>query len=533
MSSVCPAPSSLHQSPVQSPLLNCPLFFPNRYRSHCKKTTRGKLVVFATLSLSSTNPTENADICSIDFINRRDGAVRREVPHLINENGNQVVDGITSRFQVQDLVSTIRALPSKEKTEFLSKCLEDREIRSLSAFNRLLMALFIADEPDVSSKLFYSMASYGFEPDSWTFSIVSRCHCKTNNLDEARRVLDYMVEEKGFQPDVETITMLINGFCRKGGLQRAFEVFDFMSKISCKPTIQTYNCLLKGLCYVGRVEEAFDMLIKIKEENLKPDVYTYTAVMDGFCKVGRSDEAMELLNEAVEMGLTPSVVSYNTLFHGYCKEGRPLKCIGILRQMKQRNCMPDYIGYSTLLHGFLKWGKIRSALRTYKEMVRDGFEVDERLMNTLLRGLCRISWKEKDLLEDAYQVFEKMKKGFYAIHPGTYGLMILALCTGEKIEKALDNLNDMISMGHLPQTITFNSIIRTLCAGGRVNEALLILVLMVEGRRIPDRISYDLLIAEHNRRKWLLGACSIYGAALKRGVIPNRKPRGEIYMWNS
>lgn len=497
MSSLYASPSTLLLSPVQSASLDSPLFLGNSYRSSHYK----RFVTATTLSLSPTNRSEHAPVHSINLVDSND------------------------RFQLKYFIDTIRGLPTKERTEFLSTFVKDSEFRTISDFNDLVMALFIAEEPDLALELFSDMSSYGFEPDSWTFSIVSRCYCKKNHLDEAKRVLDQMVEEKGFHPDVATVTILINGFCKRGRLQRAFEVFDFMGRIGCKPTVQTYNCLLKGLCYVGRVEEAFEMLIKIKKDSVKTDIYTYTAVMDGFCKVGRSDEAVELLDEAVEMGLTPNVVTYNTLFNGFCKEGRPLKGIGVLKQMKQRNCMPDYITYSTLLHGLLKWGKIRSALRTYKEMVGDGFEADERMVNTLLRGLCRRSWKEKDLLENAYQLFEKMKNGFYVIDLSTYGLMIKALCVGEKTEEALDNLHDFTRMGHSPHIITFNSVIRALCAEGRVDEALLVLILMDEGRRIPNKISYNLLIEECTRRKWLLSACNIYGAALKRGVIPDRKPR--------
>ncbi|XP_075637257.1 uncharacterized protein LOC142609539 [Castanea sativa] len=518
MYSPYPAPFTLIQSPVpvQSTLLNTPFFFSNIYRSHYRKTQHGNLVVLTTLSLSSTNP--NPPVHGNYLVDKV------EVLPIKQVEKNLGIDKRTSRFHVQELADKIRELPSKERTEFLSSIVKDGGFSTISGANGVLMALFIAEDPDFALKLFSDLSSYELEPDSWTFSIVLRCHCKKNQLDEAKQVLDHMVEE-GFHPDVVTITILINALCKRGRMQRAFEVFDFMGTIGCKPTIQTYNCLLKGLCYVGRVEEAFELLLKVKEDSMKPDVYTYTAVMDGFSKVGRSDEAMELLNEAVEMGLTPSVVTYNTLFQGYCKEGRPLKGIVVLKQMKQRNCKPDCISYSTLLHGLLKWSKIRSALRTYKEMVEDGIEVDKRIMNLLLRGLCRRSWKEKDLLKDAHEVFEKMKTEFYDIDPSTYCLMIQALCKGGKIGKSLDNLHDMIRMGNSPGAITFNNVIRALCAVGRVDEALLVLVLMDERIIIPSRMSYNLLIEGYNKRRWPLAARSIYGTALKRGVIPNGKPR--------
>uniref|UniRef100_A0A2N9I1F4 Pentacotripeptide-repeat region of PRORP domain-containing protein n=1 Tax=Fagus sylvatica TaxID=28930 RepID=A0A2N9I1F4_FAGSY len=524
MSSLYPAPFTHLHFTIQPSLLNTHFFFSNSYRSHYSKTQHGKLVVLTTLSLSSTNPIENSPVHGNYLVDKNEGLSIKQ------EEKNLDFDKKTSRFQVQELVDKISALPSTERTEFLSAYLKDGDFGTISEVNDVLMALFMAEESDLALKLFSDLSCYELEPDSWTFSIVLRCYCKKNNLDEAKQVLEHMVEEKGFQPDVVTITILINALCKRGRVQRAFEVFDFMGRIGCKPTVQTYNCLLKGLCYVGKVEQAFEMLVKIKKDSMKPDIYTYTAVMDGYCKVGRSDEAMELLNEALEMGLTPNVVTYNTLFHGYCKEGRPLEGIGVLKQMKQRNCMPDYISYSTLLHGLLKWRKIRSALRTYKEMMEDGIEVDKRIMNALLRGLCRKSWKEKDLLEEAYEVFEKMKIGFYDIDPSTYCLMIQALCKGGKIEKSLDNLHDMIRMGNFPGIITFNSVIQALCAGGRVDEALLVLVLMDERVRIPSRMSYNLLIEGYNRQRWLLVACSIYGAALKRGVIPNSKPRSRELM---
>ncbi|KAL5738962.1 hypothetical protein ACOSQ2_028142 [Xanthoceras sorbifolium] len=157
---------------------------------------------------------------------------------------------------------------------------------------------------------------------------------------------------------------------------------------------------------VGRVA-AFEMLVDIEKNDdaMKPDMHTYTAVTDGFCKGGRSSEAMGLLNEAVERGLRPSVVTFNTLFNGYCKEGMAMEGFSVLRFMKERNCVPDHISYSTLLYWLLRWGETRAALRVFKEMVGFGFEGDERMVNTLLRGLCIKSCKEKHVLEDAYQMF--------------------------------------------------------------------------------------------------------------------------------
>ncbi|RXI01574.1 hypothetical protein DVH24_014923 [Malus domestica] len=473
-----------------------------------------KLLFPAALSSSATNPTKIHQKPPKDYIFQSK-----------NENPNPSFDDPASRLQVQDFIDRIRAMPSKKTSEIHGVFEKDGCFQTASEFNSLLMALVIAQEPDIALSLFDEISSaLWLVPDSLTFSILIRCYCGKNDLDGARGVLTHMVEN-GFYPDPATFTILVNAICKRGRLQRAMEVVEVMGRVGLKPTVQIYNCLLKGLCYVGRVEDAYDMLMRIKKDEVKPDIYTFTAVMDGFCKVGRSDEAMELLVEAMETGLIPDAVSFNALFHGYCKEGRPMEGLNVLKKMKEMNCIPDCITYSSLLHGLLKWGKIRNAVRVYEEMVENGFEVEERLMNNLVRGLCRISWKEKDLLEDAHQVFEKMQSGHSGIDASTYGLMIQSLCMGKKMDESLVSLQRMVRTGHSPWIVTFNNVIQGLCVEGKVFEALLVLSIMFEGGRATGRVSYNPVIQELNRQGSFLGACSVYGAALKRGVIPNKKPQ--------
>lgn len=499
---------SSHSSPIHSLIFSDPCFFRNNHN----KTQQGRLLLQATaISFSATNQSEST-------LSIPNGVSIKEEPNSTE------FDRRNTRLRVQNFVDRIRAFPSSERIQIIHVFERERAFQNLSDFNDVLLALFMADEPDIALNLFCNVSSYGMLPDSLTFSVVIKCHCKKNNPDEAKRVLEHMVEI-GVLPSVAMFTVLINSFCKRGKVQKAIEVLESMTQMGCKANIQTYNCLLKGLCYVGRVEDAYEFLMKIKKSSVKPDLYSYTAVMDGFCKVGRSDEAMELLNEALEMEMAPSVVTFNTLFTGYCKEGRPLEGIRLLKNMRERNCMPDYISYTTLLYGLLKWGKAKAALRIYREMTGADFELEERMMNTMLRAVCRRSWKEEVLLKDAHQLFEEMKNGGCAIYPNTYGLVIQTLCVSKEIDKGLMLLNEMVGIGYFPpRMITFNSVIRALCSEGRVDEAVSVLVLIGEGRRIPSRICFNLLIVEFNGQGRWLSACTVYGLALKRGVIPQKRP---------
>ncbi|GLU14878.1 hypothetical protein SLE2022_314190 [Rubroshorea leprosula] len=494
MSSPFPSPPKI-QSPVSS---NPSILIKNNRRNN------PKIVFVATSSSSTLTPTGSSESC------------KKHVSLTIDVQKGTALD--------YDVGRIAKSLPFKKKRKIITILQKDARNWTLLDLNHLLTGLVEANQLDLALKLYTKASSYGVQPDSRTSSIMIRCYCKKNDVDEARRVLDDMLQN-GYPPNVATFTDLINLFCKTGKLKAAFEVFELMG-VGIEPTVQTYNCLLKGLCYVGKVEKAYEMLMGIKKGSglMKPDIYSYTAVMDGFCKVGRSDEAMELLEEALKMGLEPSPVTFNALFSGYTKEGRPEMGFHVLKLMKERNCTPDRISYSTLLNGLLKWGKIKAAFRVYEEMVGIGFEVDERMMNSLLRGLCMKSWEEKDLIQDAYHVFEEMRRRV-CVDSSTYGFVIRTLCMGKETEEALEHLKMMIGTGCIPRTITFNNVIQAFCVEGKVGEALVVLVLMSENGKIPSRTSYDVLVQELNRQERWSCACNVYGAALKQGIFPHKLPK--------
>jgi len=440
-------------------------------------------------------------------------------------------EGRATRFRIKGLVRRIATLSSSNnKTQMLQILEKDPEFQTISDFNHLLMALVISQELDICLSIFAKLPSFQLVPDCCTHSIMIRCHCEKNDMDEAKRALDTALE-KGFRPDAATFTVLINFLCKRGRVNKAREAFEAMGRKGYQASVQAQNCLLKGLSYVGKVDEALEMLMGMKGTSLEPDVYSYAAVMDGLCKVGRSGEAMELLHEVVEMGMVPNVVMFNTLIQGYSREGRPMEGAAVLELMKEHECVPDWVSYHTVLHGLLKWNEVPAALGVYREMVGLGLEVDVRMMGTLVRRLCRRSRWENSLLQDADDVFEKMKERVSVVDQRTFEVMVQALCEGERFDEAFGALNEMVGLGYSPEVITFDKVIAGLCAGGRVDDAVSTLVLLYESGGIPSRISYDVLINELNEEGRLFCACNLFGAALKLGVVPNREPRLNVMGW--
>ncbi|KAK1270689.1 hypothetical protein QJS04_geneDACA005828 [Acorus gramineus] len=447
----------------------------------------------------------------LDFTRGNNGLSSSEEEEVDDEGIHSKV--LNSQFvEGNNVISNVREKLVKGEIENLGTFGMD------SDFNSLMLSLFRAKKFESVEKLFYDLVSLRLSPNSYSFSIMIRCLCEKNEPIEAKRILDEMILN-GFYPNVVTFTFLIDCLCKRGRLSIAYEVLKIMRQSGCEPTIRTYNCLINGLCYVGRVEAAFDLLKKIEESLVKPDIYSFTTVMDGFCKVGRSKEAKMLLKEALELGLEPSTVTFNCLINGYCKEGSPLEGLRLLKEMKERNCKPDLISYSTLLHGLLKCSKDSVALRVYNEMVEFGFQSHERMVNTLVRRICRQSFLE------AERLFEGIKAKGSCPSPYTYCLMIQAFAMRGKTDKAITNLCDMIRVGYLPRMKTYDMVIRALCGEGRVEDAFVVLVFVLGESRISSRDSYGLMIDELNRQERSICACLVYGLALKQGVVLHQRPK--------
>ncbi|KAE8734046.1 Elongation factor P family protein [Hibiscus syriacus] len=157
-------------------------------------------------------------------------------------------------------------------------------------------------------------------------------------------------------------------------------------------------------------------------------------------------------------------------------------------------------------------------------MVGIGFEVEGKMISSLLRGLSMKSWEEKDLVQDTNKVFEKMRERVTVIDHTSYSFVIRTLCMGRRMGEVVYHLEQMIEMGHIPRTITFKNVIQALFIEGKIGEALVVLVTMSENGKIPSRTSYDMLVKELNQQGLLFGACNVNVAALKRGVVPHRIP---------
>lgn len=152
----------------------------------------------------------------------------------------------------------------------------------------------------------------------------------------------------------------------------------------------THTVLIDGLCRDGKIEEANGICRKMVTNGIFPSVITYNALINGYCKDGRVVSAFELLTVMEKRACKPTVRTFNELMEGLCRVGKPYKAVQLLKRMIDNGLSPDIVSKSIVDNG-----RLDIALETIRAMVERGYELNDRIYSSLLRGFV-LSQKGSD-----------------------------------------------------------------------------------------------------------------------------------------
>ncbi|KAF0907656.1 hypothetical protein E2562_020431 [Oryza meyeriana var. granulata] len=246
-------------------------------------------------------------------------------------------------------------------------------------YNMFLGALRVVDNPGEQLDVLVSMLQEGCKPDVITMNTVIHGFCKVGRAQEARKIVDDMLNGKFCAPDVVTFTTLVSGYLGVGEFAEALHVLcTLMPKHQCLPNVVTYNCALKGLLSCGLVNRSMQVFEEMKSSNIVPDSvthtvmikglcdagelekaktfwdnviwpsgmhddYVYSAIFTGLCKLGKLEQACDFLYELVDCGVAPSVVCYNILVDAACKQGLKKLAYQLVKEMRRNGLSPDAV----------------------------------------------------------------------------------------------------------------------------------------------------------------------------------------------
>ncbi|RLN33959.1 pentatricopeptide repeat-containing protein [Panicum miliaceum] len=293
---------------------------------------------------------------------------------------------VTYKVLVDELCRENELAKAKDVLELMlqpsSQCRQDEggdagdETRT-RIYNVFLGALRAVDNPSEQLGVLVSMLQAGCKPDVITMNTIIHGFCKSGRAQEARRILDDMLNGKFCAPDVVTFTTLISGYLDAGDHAEALDVLHtLMPRRRCSPTVITYNCVLKGLFGLGQVDTAMQVLEEMNANNIASDSVTHTVVIKGLCDAEQLEKTKEFWDNVIwPSGIHDDYV-YSSIFSGLCKQSKLEQACDFLYELVDCGVAPSIVCYNILIDSASKQGLKKLAYQLVMEMKRNGLAPD-------------------------------------------------------------------------------------------------------------------------------------------------------------
>jgi pentatricopeptide repeat protein len=172
----------------------------------------------------------------------------------------------------------------------------------------------------------------------------------------------------GYQPDNITYSQLADVLCKSNRLDDARKVLDEIAESGCMPDLKTWTLFLKGQCTCGEFEGAHECLADMVERNLLPDGDLSDILVKAMCQANRLDEAYALFAEMVSRtGVKPFQASYRYLINELLRTKMIQEAHGLAKSMKNHNFPPFCEPFG--MH-IARYGTVEDAKELLKEFTR-------------------------------------------------------------------------------------------------------------------------------------------------------------------
>eukprot|EP01018_Ginkgo_biloba_P037287 Gb_00455 [translate_table: standard] len=180
-----------------------------------------------------------------------------------------------------------------------------------------------------------------FPSNPKTYSIVLLGLCRVNNVTQAMKVWNEMVEQ-GFKPHVIDCNAMLEALFKGKKHQEAFKLFHFMLP---NANALSYTIVIDALCRENKIEQALKLFDEMKDKRWAPDVAVYKCMIIGLGNAKRLDEAYQMLEGMKE----PHIGVYNALIKVMVNLRRPDEANQLFHKMIKNGCEPIMHTYVMLM----------------------------------------------------------------------------------------------------------------------------------------------------------------------------------------
>ncbi|KAL5713550.1 hypothetical protein ACHQM5_015614 [Ranunculus cassubicifolius] len=315
--------------------------------------------------------------------------------------------------------------------------------------------------------MFSQMISKDVKLNCFTFPVVLKSCGKICALTEGKEVHCVAVKN-GFNENHFIGTTLVDMYSSGGEIGSAYKVFDEMPV----KNIVAWTTIVSGYISCGDLESACSIFDTISDR----DVILWNIMISGYISKGDMVKAKKLFDE-MSMSVR-DVMCWNTMLTGYVNNNDLEMGEKFFEQIPQKNVF----SWNGLIAGYASKGSFSEVLRTFERML---VESDIRPNDvTLVYVLSACSRLGALALGKWVHIYVKNNALMGNVFVGNGLIDMYSKCGS--IDAAVDVFNDMVSK----DLITWNTMIGGLSTHGRGTDALKVFNQMMTIGEVPDGITF-------------------------------------------
>ncbi|KZV39934.1 pentatricopeptide repeat-containing protein mitochondrial [Dorcoceras hygrometricum] len=238
------------------------------------------------------------------------------------------------------------------------------------------------------AQVLFEKLEHRFTPNLCTYTVLLHGWCRVNNLMEAGRMWNRMIDD-GFKPDIVAHNIMLEGLLRNKKMSHAMELFGVMKSRGPYPNVRSYTVFIKDLCKHGNMQEAMAYLDEMVDSGCEPDAAVYTCLIMGSGNRKKMNMVYRLLKQMQEKGYPPDGRTYNVLIKMMTSQHMPDDAAYIYKKMIQGNIQPSIHTYNMMMKSYFASRNYEMGCRVWEEMKKKGCCPDENSYIILIRGLKR------------------------------------------------------------------------------------------------------------------------------------------------
>lgn len=237
--------------------------------------------------------------------------------------------------------------------EILEKLRLKKYKPNVVTYNTLIKVFVSINKPEEGEKLLDEMIRLSIQPDLVTFTILMNGYGKVNQIDSVLRIYNYIKNNKSYQLNDYIFNTLIKCYCKSNQTNEAEKILHEMIELSqkqsshtnnnnndhhkIKPDIVSFNTVLSGYNREKNLEACERVFKLLQSQNLQPDLITYTSLITAYGVNNQPEKAEKIFRQLIKAGIKPDNFIFHQLIQSYQKANRESDVRRITKEMELDN----------------------------------------------------------------------------------------------------------------------------------------------------------------------------------------------------